>query len=201
MTVRFSSTAPPAVDDISLKIPPGANVGVIGRTGSGKSTLLSCLLRLNPLTDGLILVDDVDIARMPLPALRGNIAMISQDPLFFTGSVRRNLDPFAEWGDDVLQQRLVDVGLTDATGVGLDTLVSERGTNLSAGQRQLLALARALLKNPKLLLLDEATSNVDEISDHLLHATIRDKFKGSTIIQVCLEWCLNFCLAFYLVEF
>eukprot|EP00051_Salpingoeca_urceolata_P012901 m.161053 g.161053 ORF g.161053 m.161053 type:complete len:1237 (+) comp17634_c0_seq2:108-3818(+) len=182
VTVVYPGQAKAALDNVSFVAEPNNSVGIVGRTGAGKSTLLACLSRLVELTKGCIVIDGQDIATVPLNDLRQAVAVISQDPLFFSGTVRHNLDPFDEFEDDALQARLADVGL--ASRMHLDSLVREQGKNFSLGQRQLLSLARALLQSPKVLLLDEATSSLDPETSRLIHDTIRRKFSNTTIIQI-----------------
>ncbi|KAJ4427649.1 hypothetical protein ANN_25297 [Periplaneta americana] len=157
-------------------------VGIVGRTGAGKSSLISALFRLARL-EGSIKVDNVDTSTIGLPHLRSRISIIPQEPVLFSASLRDNLDPFHDFSDEVLWRALEDVELKDSVD-GLDFFVNEGGTNFSAGQRQLICLARAIIRNNRILVLDEATANVDPQTDSFIQGTIRTKFKQCTVLTI-----------------
>lgn len=184
VSMRYASAAPLALMNVSLDIPPGQKLVVVGRTGSGKSSLLSSLFRLTPsFESGHILVDDVDSSHVSLRRLRSSLGVIPQKPVLFAGSIRNNLDPGHTVDDDTLWHALTQAQLTGKVQ-SLDDELGEGGQGWSVGQRQLLCLARALVLRPKVLAVDEATASVDNETERVITSVIATSFKDCTVITV-----------------
>ncbi|KAE9407953.1 ATP-binding cassette transporter [Gymnopus androsaceus JB14] len=198
LVIRYAPELPNVLHKLNFEVHPGEKVGILGRTGSGKSTLALSFFRFVEATEGRILVDDINITHVGLSDLRSKLTIIPQDPTILSGTLRSTLDVFDEYEDVEIFEALRRVHLipssdTPAEDEGtinanvfrnLDSSVSEGGENFSTGEKQLLCMARAILKRSKILVMDEATASVDYATDELISKTIRQNFADSTILTI-----------------
>ncbi|KAG9092782.1 hypothetical protein FRC06_011800 [Ceratobasidium sp. 370] len=205
VVMSYRPGLPAVLRGLSLHIKGGEKIGIVGRTGAGKSSIMVALYRMVELTSGSISLDGVDISQIGLHTLRSNIAIIPQDPLLFSGTLRSNLDPFGVYDDARLWDALKRAYLVDRPTAAqevpdgedmpsgaqtpvnrftLDTVIEEEGGNLSVGQRSLVSLARALVKDSKIIVLDEATASVDYETDRNIQDTISREFADKTLLCI-----------------
>ncbi|KAK7047965.1 Multidrug resistance-associated protein 5, partial [Halocaridina rubra] len=185
--MKYRPDTPLVLQDVSFSIDSMENVGVVGRTGSGKSSLGVALFRLVELAGGSIRIDGIDISTLGLEDLRSRLSIIPQDPVLFIGTVRYNLDPFERHSDDAIWSSLEQTYMKDriaSLDLKLSAPVVENGENFSVGERQLICMARALLRNSKILFLDEATAAIDTETDVKIQRTLKEAFKHCTMITV-----------------
>ncbi|XP_065575833.1 ATP-binding cassette sub-family C member 5-like isoform X12 [Artemia franciscana] len=185
--LRYRANLPLALNRVSFKIRCNEKVGIVGRTGSGKSTLISALFRLVEIEAGSIRIDGINIKDVGLEVLRSHLAVIPQDPVLFIGTIRNNLDPFGQHDDNELWMTLEMTSMkekVESLSHGLDSIVSEDGQNFSVGERQLLCMARALLRKSKIIVLDEATASIDAQTDVIIQETLRKAFIDCTLLTI-----------------
>ncbi|KAM4748313.1 ATP-binding cassette sub-family C member 9 [Rhinophrynus dorsalis] len=187
LCVRYENNLKPVLKHVKAYIKPGQKVGICGRTGSGKSSLSLAFFRMVDIFDGKIVIDGIDISKLPLHTLRSRLSIILQDPVLFSGSIRFNLDPECKCTDDRLWEALEIAqlkNLVKALPGGLDAMVTEGGENFSVGQRQLFCLARAFVRKSSILIMDEATASIDMATENILQKVVMTAFADRTVVTI-----------------
>ena len=184
-SVKYRPDTKIVLKNLNISIKHGEKIGIVGRTGSGKSTFCSCLFRIIEATSGKILIDDIDISLIGLALLRSIITIIPQDPTLIEGTLRENLDPLGKYDDESMKKQLeildIDYLLEEE---GLNFFIKEDGVNLSAGEKQLICMARAMLRKSKIMIMDEATASVDYSSETLIQKALTNTLKDTTVITI-----------------
>ncbi|KAL0963117.1 hypothetical protein UPYG_G00349970 [Umbra pygmaea] len=187
LSVRYDPILKPVLKHVSANINPGQKVGICGRTGSGKSSLSLAFFNMVDMFEGQIIIDGIEICRLPLQTLRSRLSIILQDPVLFSGSIRFNLDPERTCTDDRLWEALEIAQLKNmvkALPGGLDAIVTEGGENFSVGQRQLFCLARAFVRKSSILIMDEATASIDMATENILQKVVMTAFADRTVVTI-----------------
>ncbi|MBN3324023.1 ABCC8 protein, partial [Atractosteus spatula] len=190
LSVRYDSTLKPVLKHVNAHISPGQKVGICGRTGSGKSSFSLAFFRMVDTFEGRIVIDGIDIAKLPLQTLRSRFSIILQDPILFSGTIRFNLDPERKCTDSMLWEALEIAQLkpvVKALPGGLDAMVTEGGENFSLGQRQLFCLARAFVRKSSILIMDEATASIDMATENILQKVVMTAFADRTVVTIALQ--------------
>ncbi|XP_029951688.1 ATP-binding cassette sub-family C member 8 [Salarias fasciatus] len=187
LSVRYDPSLKPVLKNVNAQVSPGQKVGICGRTGSGKSSFSLAFFRMVDMFEGRIVIDNIDISKLPLQTLRSRLSIILQDPFLFSGTIRFNLDPEMKATDEMLWEALEIAQLKPVVKSlpgGLDAVVTEGGENFSQGQRQLFCLARAFVRKSSILIMDEATASIDMATESILQKVVMTAFADRTVVII-----------------
>ena len=186
-SVKYRPDTDIVLKNISFEIKPNEKIGIAGRTGSGKSTITLCLFRILEATQGKILIDDIDISTIGLDILRSSLTIIPQDPALMEGTLRYNIDPLNKYTDNEIKEVMKRIGfdyILDKSPDGINQIITEGGSNLSVGEKQLICISRAILRKSKIIIMDEATASIDYQTEEIIQKTINELLNESTIITI-----------------
>uniref|UniRef100_A0A8C7WMT3 ATP-binding cassette, sub-family C (CFTR/MRP), member 8 n=1 Tax=Oryzias sinensis TaxID=183150 RepID=A0A8C7WMT3_9TELE len=192
LSVRYDASLKPVLKNVNVHVSPGQKVGICGRTGSGKSSFSLAFFRMVDMFEGRIVIDNIDISKLPLQTLRSRLSIILQDPILFSGTIRFNLDPEMKATDEMLWEALEIAQLKSVVKTlpgGLDAIVTEGGENFSQGQRQLFCLARAFVRKSSILIMDEATASIDMATESILQKVVMTAFADRTVVTIAVSTC------------
>jgi ATP-binding cassette subfamily C (CFTR/MRP) protein 1 len=185
--VKYRNDTEMVLKNINFHLNPGEHLGIVGRTGSGKSTISLCLFRILEAFSGKIYIDGVDISKVGLKKLRESITIIPQDSTLMDGTLRYNIDPLSFYTDIEIKDVMKKIGfdyILNLNKGGLDQKISENGSNLSIGEKQLICITRAILRKSKIIVLDEATASIDYKTEEIIQKAVNEILKGSTKISI-----------------
>jgi len=194
LSIKYKPNLPLIIKNASFDIRAGEKIGLVGRSGCGKSTILLSFMRiLEPELRSSIKIDNEELTSMNISNIRKNVIMVPQEPWIISGTLRENIDPTKQFSDVQIMEilktlhlyGLIDKKLDPKTRNVLDVIISENGNNISQGEKQLICLARALIKKPRIMLLDESTAGLDNESEKLVLEIIKNDMKNTTVIMIC----------------
>ena len=185
-SVRYRPDTNIVLKNLNFKVKGGEKIGIIGRTGSGKSTLCLAIFRILEPETGTIFIDGMDISKIGLRTLRSCLTIIPQDPRLMKGTLRYNIDPFESYSDEKIKEIMeaLKISYLLENPSGLKFFISETGTNLSVGEKQLICIARALLKNSKIVIMDEATASIDFQTEQTIQNALNVLLKSATVLTI-----------------
>ena len=186
-STRYRPDTKIVLKNLSFKIESNKRIGIVGRTGSGKSTIALCLFRILESLKGKILIDGIDISTIGLQKLRKSLTILPQDSTIVDGTLRYNIDPVGNYSDELIEEIMKKIGfyhIIENNQSGLDQRVTENGSNLSIGEKQMICITRAILRKSKIIVMDESTASIDYQTEETILKAINEFLKNSTIITI-----------------